>query len=70
MEVCKGQAASLESDMGGPDPDALPGVGGTGRPCAAALERVEHVGIRDAKVRALLNECVVALPISGRAGNR
>ena len=51
MEVCKGQAAPRESDMAHPDPDTFPGVGSAGWPRAAAVERIEHVGIRDAKVR-------------------
>ena len=51
MEVCKGQAAPFESDMAHPDPDTLLGVCGAGRPRAAAVEGIEHVGIRDAKVR-------------------
>lgn len=52
MEVCKGESAPDESDMDVPHKDALLIVCSAGGHCPVTVERGEHVGVRNAKVRA------------------
>lgn len=58
MEVCKGSTPPNESDMGVPHKDAVPIVCSAGGYSFVIMERSEHVGVGDAKVRAPFHDAI------------